>query len=57
MDLENVPDINLSEEKKKKIQDIVRKSYKEGVEFHKKWVIKMRKAGYSDKEIENMLCY
>ena len=57
MDLENVPDISLSKEKQSALQSQLRAIFEDSNRSHDEWVAKMRKAGYSEKQIDNMLCY
>jgi hypothetical protein len=57
MDLENVGKIKISKEKRLEIQALIRKSYEKGIRMQKEWVVEMRNEGYSDSEIDEIICY
>jgi hypothetical protein len=54
MDLQNVSPITMSKETKKRLQKMLRENYEESKVSQTEWVEKMRKAGYSDNDI-NMI--
>jgi len=55
MDLENVPDIKISEKKHREFQKIIMESYEESKRSTKEWVARMKKKGYSDCQIDMMI--
>jgi hypothetical protein len=57
MDLENVPIISISKEKRDEIRKQIRLSIEEGDQYFDEWVARMRKSGYSDEDIDNALYY
>ena len=57
MDLENVPDIKITEKKREEMRNELRKSLEEYDEYFDSWVSKMRKAGYSNKQIDASLYF
>ncbi len=57
MDLQYAADMKISKEKEKSLQKKMGKIIDKSEKSYDRWVCRMRKAGYSDEEIENMLCF
>ena len=55
MDLQNVPPLKMSKEIKERLQKMLKDNYEESKTSFKEVVEKMRKAGYSDAEINKIL--
>lgn len=55
MDLENIPNIKISEEKHRELQKKLLESYEESKRSTEEWVSRMKKQGYSDRQIDMMI--
>lgn len=55
MDLQNVPPLKMTKEMKERLQNMIKENYEESKESFREVVEKMRKAGYSDAEINKIL--
>lgn len=57
MDLQIAEDLKISKEKEKELQKKMGKIIEDSEKSYEEWVSRMKKAGYSEEEIENMLCF
>lgn len=57
MDLQVAADLHISEEKQKELQKLMGKIIEESEKSYEEWANRMRKAGYNEEDIENMLCF
>ena len=57
MDFRDIPDINISEEQRKKNEAEIRKFVKKHDLAVERRIKKLRKAGYSEDEIENIFAF
>jgi len=57
MDLQTVPDLNVSKELRKKWEEKISEIVKEHEISFQEWYDKKLKSGYSKEEIERLICY